>query len=234
MAKAGTKTFRLSDRDEWLLERAGEIMAGEPDMTARFRFLMRMAEKQLVSEELMEPYREPSPDELVDPALRARARAGGPGPHQAPESEQAVEPETQERNETGNGLAGDVAAELPEPVQAEVPVEAGSDNRNKECNKSELVNIAEGGDEPAEDDLERVVEDTEELQVSAFFDDGPMMPEGWEPSKPGAYDQACKGCGMPRVRWVGPRGQRVFQDEAGTIHDPRRCHQRRKAASGAV
>lgn len=32
-----------------------------------------------------------------------------------------------------------------------------------------------------------------------LFDDGPDLPEGWEPLEPGEYDVTCDGCGGSRT-----------------------------------
>ncbi len=77
-----------------------------------------------------------------------------------------------------------------------------------------------------------------EDQPARLFDDGPDLPEGWEPLEPGAYNVTCDGCGISGLRWVGPRqprGLRRLQDRAGTIHNPGACRRRQKAAkSGRV
>jgi len=73
-----------------------------------------------------------------------------------------------------------------------------------------------------------------EAQPARLFDDGPDLPEGWEPLEPGEYDATCDGCDTSGLRWVGPRqprGLRRFQDRAGTIHNPGACR-RRAAKSG--
>lgn len=77
-----------------------------------------------------------------------------------------------------------------------------------------------------------------EEKPAQLFDDGPDLPDGWEPLEPNAYDATCDGCGISGLRWVGPRqprGLRRFQDRAGTIHNPGACRRRQKAAkSGRV
>lgn len=72
-----------------------------------------------------------------------------------------------------------------------------------------------------------------EGQPMRLFDDGPDLPEDWEPLEPGEHDSTCDGCGVSDLRWVGPRqprGLRRFQDRVGTIHNPGACRRRQKAA----
>lgn len=90
---------------------------------------------------------------------------------------------------------------------------------NEKCNTEEIVDVG------------AVIEDQPARPV--LVDDGPDLPEGWEPLEPNEYNATCDGCGISDLRWVGPRqprGLRRFQDRAGTIHNPGACRRRQKAA----
>lgn len=159
---------------------------------------------------------------LVDLGIEVGVQRGYWKPYQPPSIEDRLGPER---------VAAARAAIERVRSQAGVGSQAGSVppmQQKENCNEKRNTE-APGSREPV-----REIED----QPARLVDDGPDLPEGWEPVEPNEYDVTCDGCGISGLRWVGPRqprGLRRFQDRAGTIHNPGACRRRQKAAkSGRV
>jgi len=159
---------------------------------------------------------------LVDLGIEVGVQRGYWKPYQPPSIEDRLGPE---RVAAARAVIERVRS------QAGVGSQSGSVStmqQKENCNEKRNIETL-GGEEPV-----REIED----QPARLFDDGPDLPDGWEPLEPNEYDVTCDGCGISGLRWVGPRqprGLRRFQDRAGTIHNPGACRRRQKAAkSGRV
>ena len=213
MAKSRTRTFRMRDIDDWALAQAREVLGGDADNTSALQLLVDLGIEVGIQRGYWKPYQAPSIEDRLGPERVAAARAAAEGPGPGGD----VDVETQPESEL-----------LPTPQQE---IEKG----NEKCNNGAPVSVTPGNGESlppdADVDLENPAREVEAQPV--LFDDGPDLPEGWEPLEPDEYNATCRSCGVPDLRWVGPReprGRRRLQGRAGTIHNPGACRRRQEAA----
>ena len=218
MAKARTRTFRMREIDDWALDQARGALGGDVDNTSALQLLVDLGIEVGIQRGYWKPYQAPSIEDRLGPERVAVARAAA----QAPGSEGGVDVETQPQSER-----------LPTLQQEK-------EKRKEKRNNESPVSVTPGDGESLSSDTDVALEDPvreveSEPAQPMLFDDGPDLPEGWEPLEPGEYDATCDGCDISGLRWVGPRqprGLRRFQDQAGTIHNPGACRRRQKAAGG--
>ena len=164
---------------------------------------------------------------LIDLGVRAGVEKGYWKPYQAPSVEDRLDPA---RLAAAKADAQDPEGDIEPQPRSE------KENSNEKCNSASPASVTPGeGDPLATDaDLEDPVPEVEEKPVGpVLFDDGPNLPEGWEPLEADEYNATCRSCGVSELRWVGPReprGLRRLQDRAGTIHNPGACRRRQEAA----